>query len=84
VVVPIASLHKTHQRSIADFRQNGRGFDDGDHYREDVRQPSPLSTQLLINALVGLGPAIHVFLVADNSWMPGTRPGKAIFLRFER
>jgi hypothetical protein len=28
-----------------------------------------------INVMAGLVPAIHVFLTAAKTWMPGTRPG---------
>jgi hypothetical protein len=29
--------------------------------------------------MAGLDPAIHVFLAAKKTWMPGTRPGMTSF-----
>jgi hypothetical protein len=28
--------------------------------------------------MAGLGPAIHVFIAASKSWMPGTGPGMTV------
>src|SRR5262249_53381433 len=39
----------------------------------DPRAPSLRAIRLIVMA--GLAPAIHVFIAARKTWMPGTRPG---------
>ena len=32
------------------------------------------------SVMAGLVPAIHVFLAAAQTWMPGTRPGMTVYV----